>query len=268
MSAIKPYGRFYELTPEGYIVNPARFEHIKPPWFELVNAIKSAYLDKYTDHLHSIYVRGSVPHGWAIEGVSDADSFALLKPGAEGIRDVEGEYEIEAQLEVAFPFTTGVEFHTLPFSEIQDPRSIRRFIIKVESLCIHGQDLSMETPLFKLDKAIAFQARHFSRHLGEFVEKFPSADDASTRRSNCAWIMKRIVRSGFELVMVRAGQYTRDLYPCYVTFSKFYPEREPQMKQALEWAVVPVDESSVVMAFVEEFGGWLRREIEQTLNLT
>jgi len=49
----------------------------------------------------------------------------------------------------------------------------------------------------------------------------------------CAWMMKRMVRTGFELVMAKEQCFTRDLYPCYEMFSKHYPEKSSDMLAAL-----------------------------------
>ncbi len=69
--------------------------------------------------------------------------------------------------------------------------------------------------------------------------------------------MKIIVRAGLALVIDRENQYTRDLYPAYKIFSKHYPEKEAQMKQALKYAIEPVINADDVIAFLDDFGNWM-----------
>ena len=72
--------------------------------------------------------------------------------------------------------------------------------------------------------------------------------------------MKKILRTGFSLVMEKEKAFTRDLYPSYQLFSKYYPDQEPQMRQALEWAINPTDDSAGLLKYLGEFGGWLGAE--------
>ena len=39
--------------------------------------------------------------------------------------------------------------------------------------------------------------------------------------------------------MVKEQRYTRDLYLCYESFAKHYPEKEREMYRALELAINP-----------------------------
>ena len=80
MPEIKSIGDYYVISPEGQLVNSARLEYIREPWLQAVNAVKAAYLGQYGANIQSIYMRGSVALGRAIQDFSDLDSFALLRP--------------------------------------------------------------------------------------------------------------------------------------------------------------------------------------------
>lgn len=262
MSNIKHMGSFYPISAEGYIENPCRTDLIQPPWTDLVEAAKAAYVQLYGRPLHSVYLRGSVAVGQAVEFVSDVDTFAVLNPDAE--QDRKKEHQLETQLGKKYPFASGVEVYTRWLSDFDDPKNAWCFIVQTQTLCLHGEDLAQQIPPFKPGKEIAFFARYFSRQLQQFWKE-AHLDDVQAFKLDCSWIMKRFVRAGFDLVMARCGKYTRDLYPCYVTFAKYYPKQQAQMHQALAWAVDPTGQTTAVMDFSKSFGGWLMREIEHVL---
>jgi hypothetical protein len=54
-------------------------------------------------------------------------------------------------------------------------------------------------------------------------------------KKQCGWIARRMVRTGFELVMEVDQSYTPDLYYCYERFSAYFPEKQGAMKKALNW---------------------------------
>jgi hypothetical protein len=59
-------------------------------------------------------------------------------------------------------------------------------------------------------------------------------------------MMKQIVRTGFEIVMLQEKKYTRDLYLCYFIFSKYFPDYEITMKSALSLAIQPSCDKNLI----------------------
>lgn len=72
--------------------------------------------------------------------------------------------------------------------------------------------------------------------------------------------MKRVVRTGFELVMARTHKYTRDLYPCYKEFSKYYPKRKNEMRKALQLCIVPTDNVKEISFLLNSLGKFLEQK--------
>jgi hypothetical protein len=79
--------------------------------------------------------------------------------------------------------------------------------------------------------------------------------------------MKRLIRTGFELVMEQEQTYTRDLYPCYAAFSRHFPAQEPQMQHALERAIAPSDSKGALAQFLKLFGAWMIAAVNKTFSL-
>ena len=66
--------------------------------------------------------------------------------------------------------------------------------------------------------------------------------------------MTRLVRCGLELLLVKTGLYSRDLYTCYAHFAQHRPKQARDMAQALNWAVSPTADRRALKRFLNGFG--------------
>ena len=268
---IKRIGNYFETDAQGYLMNRANLQGNQPQWLEVVDAVKNLYLESWGEVIHSIYVRGSLAKGLAIDAVSDVDSFAVVKP--KTFESLPERREIRAwrlnsgnALQAKFPFITGLEAGLNSHEDVTstDLDNVYGFIIKVEGTCIHGEDLAEHIAPYKPHHRMAFQTRYIHRHINVFFDEFPDTDN-DDKRDLMIWMMRRFVRLGMEFVMTEEQRFTRDLYLCYESFSKHYPEMEKDMYQALELAINPrTDDKSV--AFVKTFGDWLISEAHNKLT--
>lgn len=227
-----------------------------------------AYLKRWGEDIHSIYVRGSLAKGLAVEGVSDIDSFAVLMPGKVQ-RESYDEFgvwaeDVEQNIQEAFSFVAGVEFGLETFAGVRARDNPYTFIIKTEAACIYGESLVESIGPYRLGPEVAFQTRYFEQHLEQFSEEYPDEPEAD-KPEYLVWLMRRFLRLGMELVMIDEKRYTRDLYLCYESFAKHYPEQAAEMYRALELAVNPKT-GSATESFVQEFGAWLSEATERKLT--
>ena len=197
--------------------------------------------------------------------MADIDSFAVLHSEPEDT-DVAWIAPLQARMAAEFPFHTGVEVTLVSRRTVcEDPKAkVWPFLIKTQSLCRWGEDLAPSLPGYRPGPALAAHAHQLGADLQEFRAQCPEGDTAEIAqdiRDWCQWIMKRVVRTGFELTMAREPTYTRDLYPCYAAFVRHYPQQEPQMRQALQWAIGPTDKKQLIQHFLDEFGVWLVGEV-------
>jgi uncharacterized protein len=262
---IKPIGSFLETDSDGFIVNTTSIKNIQPNWMPAVQMIKDAYLKNLGEHLHSVYIRGSVAKGKAIENISDIDSFAVVNLLYNDI-DSSWTKDFAERLIKDFPFITGVEMGIIPFDEIKNSKG-DQIMIKTQSICIHGKNLANMFPSMKpgIETAQHFQgiAQEIDK-TKEWLQK-EHTDEEICRR--CTWIMKRILRCGFELIMERSQKYTRDLYLCYEEFSKYYPDKESQMREVLDLAINPVADKNQIKSVLDSLVHWLVSEIPKHLEI-
>lgn len=77
-------------------------------------------------------------------------------------------------------------------------------------------------------------------------------------------ISRRLVRTGFTLVMPRWQGWTSDLDEMAGAFAAYYPEWGPRMREAAALGQEPTDDPAVLRSFlrshVEELGSWLAGE--------
>lgn len=269
MTSIKNIGRFCPTDENGYILNDSSLKKIKPEYFQIIEEVLKYYQTHLGLDLHSVYVRGSIPRGLGIEGVSDLDTIAVTKKDTNDL-ELEWVEKAEQELNKKFNYINGVEFSFYYIDDILGSTkfSIIPFMIKTHSVCVYGEDLTAHLPIYKADEKIG------NEHLFNLKSQIKQAkkdlngnDDIEDVLDCCCWIMKIIVRAGLALVIGEENKYTRDLFPAYELFSKYYPEKETNMKQAIKYAINPVGNANEIIDFLEDMGNWMISESEKWLQI-
>ena len=262
MDDIKQIGSFYQVDHEGYLVNDTSWEKINRNYRNAIN--HAVEILTRAMPLSSIYLRGSVPKGKGIEGVSDLDLIVLTERENEQVVDI-----LNQKLVDEFPWLKGCEisFHSVKGLEGLTSFSIIPFMLKTSSLCVYGEDVAKAIPRFKPDRALANDHLiQLENYINQAKRELVGNEDEEDIADCCGWIMKIIVRSGLALVMEKDPMYTRDLFPAYTRFSNFYPHKELSMKQALIYAVFPITSGEEITHFLDQFGEWLIQEANNWLN--
>jgi len=266
MTAILKIGDLLAIDSQGFIINPCSFTKISHPWTELIDDIKATYLEIFGNKLHSVYIRGSVPRGKAISRVSDLDSLAVILGEIEE-DELANIHLWSKKAKHLYPFCKNVESLCVSYQEIMESDATLRMVIKTQSLCIFGDDLTLVLPDYKPGIEMISHAFNLVEDLEIFQDELQHLGNnnffySQFIKDRCAWIMKRIVRTGLELVILKEQVYTRDLYPSYLLFSQHYPDQKRYMKKALELAINPSDNRAGLLVFLRDFGCWLVGEIE------
>ena len=150
-----------------------------------------------------------------------------------------------------FPFVNDIEMHDQTMeSLVQVPV---QFMFKTQCVCIYGEDIVPDLPRFKIDMNAIAHSRSLKKDIQDTLEG----------NHSCGWIMKRIVRVGLEICMIEEQVYTRDLFPCYQVFSKYYPEWEEKMRESLTIAIEPIHDSEIINGILNTLGIFLIKEVER-----
>lgn len=269
MTEIKEIGSLCSLDDKGYIINESDSEKINHKFQQAIQRIKESCLYVLPREIHSIYIRGSLPRGSEIEGVSDVDVIIVTYSDPKNI-DLDWVEETEQLIDQEFPFINGVELGFYPLSEVKETKycSMIPFILKTYGICVYGDNLKSELPDYKPDSSLANE--HLI-HLSSLIDKarndLTGNDDIEDIKDCCAWIMRIIVRAGLALVIVQEQSYTRDLFPAFKLFSRHYPEKEQEMRKALWYAINPLSKSEEILKYLDSFGDWMESETENWLKV-
>ncbi len=252
---IRPTGSYFEVDENSYLKNPASLDKIQEKWKPLVDDVIEVYRNKFGENLHSVYIRGSVAKGEAVDRVSDLDSFAYVNLSKE---EIEKGWQREGQvlLKEKYPFAEDIEITVMPVPE-------KASLMIAQSVCVYGE--SMEVPPKKPGKDMLNHLYHFEeRHANarKWLENI-SDDEKEQIMSKCTWLMKDILRTGFELTMERSGRYTRDLYLFYKDFSEYYPDKEPLMRHILDLTLNPTSDKQKVLEIRDEIIPWMAEEAKK-----
>ncbi len=264
MIKIQASGEIQPLDIDGYIINTSSLDKIVPPWKEAIEDVCQTYIKKFGEGLHSIYLRGSVPSGKAIDGISDLDSIVIIKADHSDSVDLSWFNDFAETLIIKYPYVSELELLWVNYASLLNPDKLTnvRIQLAIYGLCIYGEDIIPQLPKFKPGRDTIIHAPCIDKQIDEAIEKIKLRDTSDGVKGACTWIMKSFLRVGCELVMEREHVYTRDLYWCYKLFAQYYPGTADAMYQVLDYALNPIDDREKLSSFVKDFGFWLSQEVK------
>lgn len=261
-------GGLWPLDADGYLLSDASPAKILPPYRAAVAAAVTAYREHLGAQLAGVYVRGTVPRGQAVPGVSDLDCFAVVSGDPEAIDDTWLK-AAGAEIVRLHPIVSDVQLEIWPLAEvlITDRFTEMGFLLKTQSACVWGDDLAPRLPRFKPDAIVANNdISQLRPDIQAAIAALQADSSPPSVRYWCRRIMKNIVRAGFSLVMLEAGVFTRDLKLCYEFFARHYPAQESAMRRVLELAIQPATDREVVLELLTTFGGWMIARADEWLE--
>lgn len=250
---IQAIGRYLQQDADGWLLSDSHWDKVPEHWREVLAIVVEAYRRQLGEQIHSIYLRGSVAAGLGIDGHSDLDTFALVYDEKAHWEPLAWGKGLETDLRKKFSFVREVEVVRSGISAAALVNPFLAAMLKLQSICLWGENLIPHLPKVKPSFALA---RNY-RWLTEDVTALRGADQLSDEEIKS--LLKAILRSGFELVLEREGKYTTDLYPCYQSFSKYYPDWEPEMKQVLLYYLQVPSEKACLEAIADGLGQQLIR---------
>jgi hypothetical protein len=231
-------GRFLHADQSGYVQPDVAIDFIDGTWKPLVDFVTHSLMKR--QRVRSVYVRGSVPRGLAIENVSDADFIYCSEINFDS-----ADADLEEAAGAAFPFVRELELFRLTSAELDKIHHPQRrpyfhMLLKTQSLFLAGDDIVKDIEPFKIGLdmvshvfSLASELAKLSDSLAKLPDRLEENQRKDIEKTARQWISKRIVRSGFEVTMKRSDRFTRDLYLCYEQFSGCFPERSKEMYQVL-----------------------------------
>ncbi len=258
---IRAIGNYLPQDKNGFIINDLSIEKIDKKWLPILEIITTTYHQELGENLVSVYIRGSVPRNLAVDNISDLDTFALVKPAFSDnkIRWQKANFEANTFqiINNKYSFINGLEMNLATFDEAFLNSNLA-MIIKTQALLLTGKNISKQLKSYQPNEEMMLHKYWLKTDINDFLK----INKDNFELENCSQIMKVILRSGFELVMERVGNFSPDLYICYQDFSKFYPQKKAEMYQVLNWYLNPISNKLLLNNFINEFGKWLLFELK------
>ncbi len=250
------------LDSRGFIEREGSLGRIPPFFRPVVATARDRLLDAFGPRLHSAYLYGSIPRGTARVGRSDLDLLLVLHEEPTGADRAEARALDEA-LDKEFPQIDGAG--TLLVSRAQALSEAETYDLGwfVACLCtpLLGEDLAEYLPRYRPDSRLARETNgDLAQQLDRWHLRIREAASESDRRALDRRISRRLVRTGFTLVMPRWNGWTSDLHEMAEVFGRYYLERAGQMRSAAAAAYEPGPDPARLRAYVDDLGPWLAAE--------
>lgn len=215
--------------------------------------------------LHSAYIYGSIPRGTAVPGVCDLDLLLALR--AEPTEaDRAAAQTVEAELDGSFDQIDGVGVLLVAAETVTSELERNDLGFFLACLCtpLLGEDLAARLPHYRPTPLLARETNgdlHLS--LPRWRRRAAETTTDAERRNLSRGAARRIVRSGFTLVMPRWGGWTSDLAESAEVFAGYYPdhpERGEQMRTAARTGRTPSADPAVLAMLIDDLAPWLAAE--------
>ncbi|TXS50301.1 nucleotidyltransferase domain-containing protein [Streptomyces sp. uw30] len=251
------------LDAQGYIAPEGSLGRVPHAFRSVVAAARDRLLDVFGARLHSAYLYGSIPRGTARVGRSDLDLLVALREEPTEADRVDARVLDEA-LDKEFAQIDGAG--TLLSSRGRLLSDLERYDGGwfVACLCtpLLGEDLAEFLPRYRPDSLLA---RETNGDLGLLLPRWrariaDAGESDEARRPLVRFMSRRLVRTGFTLVMPRWGGWTSDLGEMAEAFGSYYPARAEQMKATAELGFEPTGDEGVLRSYVDDLGPWLAQE--------
>ncbi|MBZ3906958.1 nucleotidyltransferase domain-containing protein [Streptomyces griseiscabiei] len=250
------------LDGQGFIEREGAVGRVGDDFRPVVAAARDRVLNVFGDRLHSAYLYGSIPRGTARPGRSDLDLLVVLREEPTGT-DRAGARALDETLDREFPQIDGGG--TLLAGRDQVLSDLERYDLGwfVACLCtpLLGEDLAADLPRYRPTSLLA---RETNGDLGLLLPRWrervaeASGDDAV--RALVRGCSRRLVRTGFTLVMPRWNGWTSDLHEMAAAFGEYYPERAAQMRAAAVAGYEPGARVDVLRSYLDDLAPWLAEE--------
>ncbi|MDX2830835.1 nucleotidyltransferase domain-containing protein [Streptomyces scabiei] len=251
------------LDSRGYIEREGALGRVGETFAPVVAAARERIVAVFAGRLHSAYLYGSIPRGTARPGRSDLDLLLVLL-GEPTEADRTAARSLDAALDARFPQIDGAG--TLLVGRAQVLSDLERYDLGwfVACLCtpLLGEDLAERLPRYRPDSLLARETNgDLALLLPRWRTRVAEADGDDARRMLVRGCSRRLVRTGFTLVMPRWNGWTSDLHEMAQAFGAYYPGRAAQMRAAAAAAgYEPGADAGVLRTYLDDLGPWLAEE--------
>jgi uncharacterized protein len=256
-------GAYLDADAEGRLIKQSSLSTLDtrflPPIADALRACQTCF----GTTLDTVFVSGSVASGEAVPGESDLDMYVV----AATIDGRQRRWVAATSRDIArrFPIASRVELMCVSNDQLAEDRELQQ-IFTLYAVCVYGRDMTTRFPPVVLGPWVAWRAATVPYDITDAISHLMRARSLARRRELCRWVMKRIVRAAFALVMERERRYTMALAPCYESFCKYYPEHRGVLGRVLSLATVPTAGLAEVLPVLTAVLSWMPGEASRVFG--
>jgi uncharacterized protein len=251
------------LDQDGFIEREGALARVPQVFAPVVDAARAAIRETFgPGRLHSAYLYGSIPRGTAVPGVSDLDLLLVLHDEPTPADQADAA-TLEDTLAARFPQIISAGIPLVSTAAVLSDLERHDLGWFVACLCtpLIGTDLAPQLPRYRPTSLLARETNgDVADSLPRWRDRLKEASTTADRRALSRGVSRRLVRTGFTLVMPRWGGWTSDLGESSSVFGRYYPARREQMRIAASVARTPTADPSVLTMLIDDLGPWLASE--------
>ncbi len=255
MTPPPPHG----LATDGTIQREGDLSRIDPDFAPMVQILRTQLPHLLGEHLHSVYLYGSIPRGTATPGISDLDALAVLhNTPTDTDRTTVRALETELDRRFCQINGAGILLHSILSLTSPAERHDGGFFLACLCTPLLGPDLAQHLPRYRPTSLLARQTNgDLEQLLPRWHHRLALAHTPEQRRHLCRTIARRLVRTGFTLIMPTWKGWTSDLDESAHLFATHHPERAEQMYTAAHLAHHPSHEPADLNLLLHDLAPWL-----------
>ncbi|WP_405840268.1 nucleotidyltransferase domain-containing protein [Streptomyces platensis] len=251
------------LDRDGCFLREGALDRVSAPFAPVVAELAARLGEHFGPaRLHSGYLYGSVPRGTAVPGVSDLDVLLALRD-APTEADRATARAVEDRIDAAFPQVDGVGILLFGVQRLLSEPERYDLGWFVACLCtpLSGPDLATRLPRYRPTPLLARETNgDLFRDLPGLRAQAAAATTEAERTRLTRGVARRLVRTGFTLVMPRWGGWTSDLTESAEVFGRYYPAYAEQMRAAARAARTPAAYPELLDELLSGLAPWLADE--------
>ncbi len=148
--------------------------------------------------------------------------------------------------------------HLIPVNQISEGI---KFKMKVFSAHVYGKDLSVELPVYKLDrKTLGLVRVNLAKDIETARKELLEADDAEEIKKIGRWISKRLIRSAGMMCMWKGDFFTMEVETLADLFASQYPTKKTEIFTLLAYTKDSPEDKRILLSIFGSFGEWLVKE--------
>lgn len=255
------------LDQDGCFVREGSLVRVPAAFAPVVAGLTARLATRFPpDRLLSSYLYGSIPRGTAVPGVSDLDALLVLRTGADDEptgADRATARSVEAELDAAFPQIDGAGILLITEGRLLGAPERYDMAWFVACLCtpLGGPDVTAALPRYRPTSLLARETNgDLHRHLPGMRERAAAATTQEERTRLTRGMTRKLVRTGFTLVMPRWGGWTSDLVESAEVFGQYYPAHAERMRMAARAARHPAVYPELLDDLLTGLAPWLADE--------